>query len=89
MAYNASIQAKSDWLNAVSLAEERAVEKALKKKRAKSAKLLEQERVKAEAEKIQSVQRMLAKGLSIADAAEFSGLSIEEVAEIQTLNTGK
>lgn len=88
MAYNASIQAKWDWQNAVSLAEERAVEKALKKERAQAAKLLEQERIKAEAEKIQSVQKMLAKGLSIADAAEVSGLSIEEVAEIQT-RTGK
>ncbi|PPK99512.1 hypothetical protein [Parapedobacter indicus] len=78
MAYNASIQAKWDWQNAVSLAEERATER----ERAKAAKLLEKER--AEAEKIQSVKKMLARGLSITDAAEFSGLSIKKVTKIQT-----
>ncbi len=47
MAYNASIQAKWDWENAVSLVEERAVEKAMEQERAKTAELLKQERAKA------------------------------------------
>ena len=62
MAYNASIQAKWDWDNAVAYAVDAAVEKErsrgaklLEQERAKAAKLLEQERAraeKAEAEKL-------------------------------------
>lgn len=82
MAYNASIQAKWDWENAIALAEERAAEKAVEK-------TLKKERAKVEAEKIQSVRKMLTKGLSVADAAEISGLSVKEITEIQIHQKGK
>ena len=55
MAYNASIQAKWDWDNAVAYAVDAAVKKALEEERVKTAKLLEKERAraeKAEAEKL-------------------------------------
>lgn len=87
MAYNASIQAKWDWQNAVSLAEERAVErerakaaKLLEKERTKAAKLLEQERVKAEAEKIQSAKTLKSIGtLTNKQIAESLKLPLEVV----------
>ena len=45
MAYNASMQAKWDWDNAIAYAVDAAVEKALEEERAKTAKLLEAEKL--------------------------------------------
>lgn len=68
-----------------------ATQEGVRRERERAEKEIEMLKVKvtkAEAEKLQSVEKMLAKGLSIADAAEISGLSIEQVTEIQTKHTG-
>jgi len=68
MAYNASIQAKWDWENAVSLAEERGAEK---------------ERAKAEQAKLQSARQLKALGkLTDRQIAESLQLPIEVVEEL-------
>ena len=73
MAYNASIQAKWDWENAVSLAEERAAKAAAEKERAKA------EREKYE-EKLQSARQLKAFGkLTDRQIAESLQLPIEVV----------
>jgi len=80
MAYNASIQAKWDWDNAVSLAEERAVEKALEQERAKTAKLLEKERAQAEAEKLATARSIKEMGvLTNQQIVEKFNLSLDVV----------
>ena len=71
MAYNASIQAKWDWDNAVAYA----VEKALEKERAKTAKLLEQERARAEKAE---TEKLLATARSI---KELGVLTHKQIAE--------
>ncbi len=93
MAYNASIQAEWDWQNAVELAEERAVEKALKKERAK-AEARERQLLKeaeadkrqllkeVEAEKLASAKKMLDAGVPIQQIAEFTNLPIAVIKKL-------
>ena len=69
MAYEASLQDKWLWNSALSLAEEKAAEEA-------AAKVRKEEREKA-------AERMLLKGMPVADAAEFSSLAVERVEEIR------
>ena len=83
MAYNASMQAKWDWDNAIAYAVDAAVEKALEEERAKTAKLLEEERAKvakverARAEKAET-KKLLATARSI---KELDVLTNEQIAE--------
>jgi len=81
MAYNASIQAKWDWENAVAYAVDAAVEKALEKERAKNeeerveaAKLLEKEREKTEAERAEKLD-------AVRTIKEMAMLTNEQIAE--------
>ncbi|WP_257666762.1 hypothetical protein [Parapedobacter tibetensis] len=58
-------QVANNWdrENAVALAEERAVEKALKRERAKAEQLLSKERLKAEAEKLDTARSIKEMGV--------------------------
>src|SRR5690606_39926265 len=75
MAYNASMQAKWDWDNAIAYAVDAAVEKALEEERAKTAKLLEQERARAEKAE---TDKLLATARSI---KELGVLTNQQIAE--------
>ena len=74
MAYNASMQAKWDWDNAVAYAVDAAVEK----ERAKMTKLLEQERARVEKERAKAEAEKLATARSI---KELGVLTNQQIAE--------
>ena len=83
MAYNASMQAKWDWDNAVAYAVDAAVdaavEKALEEERTKTAKLLEEERARTEkSERAKAKTEKLAAARSI---KELGVLTNEQIAE--------
>ena len=73
MAYNASVQAKWDWDNAVAYA----VEEALEKERAKTAKLLQEERAKVEEERVKAEEeRTKAEAEKLATARSIKELGV-------------
>ena len=87
MAYEASLRHKMEWEGAITYATQEAV----RKERERAEKEIEQlkakaiaEKQKAEQNKIRSVERMLLKGLSITDIAEFSDLTVKQVEEINS-----
>ncbi len=86
--YDASLKRKWDEKAVMDYAKDYAKQEGIRQERERAEKEIEMLKDKAEAEKLQSVEKMLAKGLSIADAAEISGLSIEEVTAIQARQHG-
>lgn len=88
MAYEASLRHKMEWEGAITYATQEAVrkereraEKEIEQLKAKATKAIA-EKQQAEQNKIRSVERMLLKGLSVTDIAEFSDLTIKQVEEI-------
>src|SRR5690606_226953 len=85
MAYNASIQAKWDWENAIAYAVDAAVdtavEKALEGERAKTAKLLEKERIRAEAEWARADKAEAEKLATARSIKELGVLTDQQIAE--------
>ena len=78
MAYNASMQAKWDWDNAVAYAVDAAVEK----ERSKAAKQLEQERARAEQAHARAEQAHAAEKLATARSIKELGvLTNDQIAE--------
>ena len=85
MAYNASMQAKWDWDNAIAYAVDAAVEKALEEERAKNeaerakaAKLLEKERARTQAERAKAEAEKLD---AVRAIKELAILTNEQIAE--------
>src|SRR5690606_18355666 len=82
MAYNASMQAKWDWDNAVAYAVDAAVEKALEEERAKTAKVLEQERAKvAKVERARAEKAEAEKLAAARSIKELGILTNQQIAE--------